>query len=115
MAKINYVEMPVQQVAGARDFYGKAFGWTFTDYGPDYAAMEGTEVAVGLNGSDDHPIPRLLALIEVDDLEAALESVVAAGGTVTVPIFAFPGGRRFHFDDPDGNGLGVFVNEPGQH
>ena len=113
MARINYVEMPVQQVAGARDFYGKAFGWTFTDYGPDYAAMEGAEVALGLNGSDDHPIPALLALIEVEDLEAALENVVAAGGTVTVPIFAFPGGRRFHFSDPDGNGLGVFVNEPG--
>jgi predicted enzyme related to lactoylglutathione lyase len=37
---------------------------------------------------------------------------VAAGGEVTVPIFAFPGGRRFHFRDPAGNELGAFVNEP---
>ena len=111
MAKIKYVEMPVKDVAGAQDFYGKAFGWRFTDYGPDYAAMEDAEVAVGLNGSDDHPIPQLLALVEVDDLEGALESVVGAGGSVTVPIFAFPGGRRFHFRDPAGNELGVFVNE----
>jgi predicted enzyme related to lactoylglutathione lyase len=38
--------------------------------------------------------------------------VKAAGGEIVVPIFAFPGGRRFHFRDPAGNGLGVFVNEP---
>ncbi len=115
MAKISYVEMPVKDVAGAKDFYGRAFGWGFTDYGPDYAAKEDGDVAVGLNGSDDHAIPQLLALVEVEDLEAALESVVAAGGSVTVPIFVFPGGRRFHFRDPAGNELGVFVNEPDQH
>jgi predicted enzyme related to lactoylglutathione lyase len=39
----------------------------------------------------------------VDDLEAALTAVTAAGGTVTRPIFAFPGGRRFQFLDPSGN------------
>ena len=42
------------------------------------------------------------------DLEAALARVEAAGGTVTVPIFAFPGGRRFHFADPAGHELGVW-------
>lgn len=115
MARINYVELPVKNVGGARDFYGRAFGWGFTEYGPDYAAKEDGDVALGLNGSDDHPIPQVLALIEVDDLEAALESVVGAGGKITVPIFAFPGGRRFHFQDPDGNELGAFVNEPGAH
>ncbi len=53
-----------------------------------------------------------LAVIQVDDLEATLAAVTAAGGTITQPIFAFPGGRRFHFRDPNGNELGVFVNEP---
>jgi predicted enzyme related to lactoylglutathione lyase len=115
MAKLNYVELPVKQAGVSRDFYANAFGWTFTDYGPDYSAGVIGEVGLGLNGSDDHPIPQLLALVEVDDLESALESVVAAGGSIAVPIFAFPGGRRFHFRDPDGNELGVFVNEPGEH
>lgn len=115
MAKISYVEMPVKDVAGAQDFYGKAFGWSFTGYGPDYAAKEDGDVSVGLNGSDDHPILQLLALVEVEDLEGALESVTAAGGSITVPIFAFPGGRRFHFRDPAGNELAVFVNEADQH
>ena len=41
----------------------------------------------------------------VDDLEAALEAVSKAGGAITKPVFAFPGGRRFHFRDPSGNEL----------
>jgi len=44
-------------------------------------------------------------VIQVDDLEATEGAVKAAGGTITQPIFAFPGGRRFHFRDPNGNEL----------
>jgi len=112
MARISYVEMPVQAVGEARDFYANAFGWSFTDFGPDYAATTSGDVDVGLNGSTDHAIAQLLPIVEVQDLEAALDRVVAAGGEITVPIFAFPGGRRFHFRDPAGNHLGVFVSEP---
>ena len=42
------------------------------------------------------------------DLENTRDRVVAAGGTITVDIFAFPGGKRFHFADPDGNVLAVW-------
>jgi len=112
MARISYVELPVKNVSGVRDFYARAFGWSFTDFGPEYAATTGGDVDLGLNGSTDHAIPQLLPIVEVQDLEAALASVTAAGGAITVPIFAFPGGRRFHFRDPDGNELGAFVNEP---
>jgi predicted enzyme related to lactoylglutathione lyase len=37
--------------------------------------------------------------------------VTAAGGTITVPIFSYPGGRRFHFADPAGNELAVMQPE----
>src|SRR5690606_20621528 len=36
---INYVEFTVPDVAAAKRFYGEVFGWTFTDYGPDYASF----------------------------------------------------------------------------
>ena len=36
-------------------------------------------------------------------------AVVKAGGRVTVPIFDFPGGRRFHFADPSGNELAIWT------
>ena len=44
-------------------------------------------------------------MVQVDDLEATLAAVEQAGGQVTQPIFGFPGGRRFHFRDPDGHEL----------
>jgi predicted enzyme related to lactoylglutathione lyase len=46
-----------------------------------------------------------LPVIQVEDLEAALAAVTEAGGVVVVPIFSFPGGRRFQFTDPAGNEL----------
>ncbi|HVJ03690.1 MAG TPA: VOC family protein [Sphingomonas sp.] len=112
MARISYVELPVKQVGAVRDFYAGAFGWEFTDFGPEYSATTGGDVDLGLNGSSDHAIAQLLPIIEVQNLEDALDRVTAADGIITVPIFAFPGGRRFHFRDPAGNELGVFVNEP---
>jgi predicted enzyme related to lactoylglutathione lyase len=33
---------------------------------------------------------------------------VDASGIIARPIFAFPGGRRFHFIDPGGNELAVW-------
>ena len=46
-------------------------------------------------------------MIAVDDLEATLHTVTAAGARIVKPIFAFPGGRRFQFLDPNGNELAV--------
>ena len=40
--------------------------------------------------------------------EAMQAKVEAAGGVIVKPIFAFPGGRRFHFRDPAGNELAVW-------
>lgn len=107
MGRINYVELPVRDVAGQKAFYAAAFGWGFTDFGPDYAATMTGDVDLGLNGDATQWTAQLLPVIEVDDLEDALERVVVAGGTVTLPIFAFPGGRRFHFKDPHGHELAV--------
>ena len=51
MARIDYVELPsVTAHEVTRGFYAKAFGWAFTDYGPDYAATTTGDVDVGLNG-----------------------------------------------------------------
>jgi predicted enzyme related to lactoylglutathione lyase len=49
----------------------------------------------------------------VDDLEAALAAVTAAGASIVRPIFAFPGGRRFQFLDPHGNELAVMQADGG--
>ena len=103
MARLNYVELPVGDIAAARAFYETAFGWRMTEFAPTYAATTSGDTDIGLQGDASEATAASLAVIEVDDLEAALASVEAAGGTIVRPIFAFPGGRRFQFLDPGGN------------
>lgn len=107
MARPNYIELPAADLAAAKSFYARAFGWALAEYGPTYACTTTGDVDIGLQG-DIAEAPRApLAVIDVDDLEAALVAVTAAGAEIVKPIFAFPGGRRFHFLDPNGNELAV--------
>jgi predicted enzyme related to lactoylglutathione lyase len=105
--KIDYVEFPAGDLAATKTFYAQAFGWRFTDYGPEYAAMdEGLDGGFHADQTDRAKAP--LVILFAHDLEAMEAKVQSAGGTITRPIFSFPGGRRFHFKDPSGNELGVF-------
>ena len=107
--RIDYVELPSATAHElTRAFYAKAFGWDFTDYGPDYSATATGDVGVGLNGQAEDALAAPLPVIRVDDLESAFDAVTKAGGTIAKPIFAFPGGRRFHFIDPGGSELAVW-------
>ena len=110
--RIDYVELPSATAHElTRAFYAKAFGWSFADYGPDYAATEGKTVDVGLNGHQQDALSAPLPVIRVTALEAALELVCDAGGIIARPIYSFPGGRRFHFIDPGGNELAVWSTD----
>lgn len=107
---IDYVELPAPDLPAVREFYGRAFGWQFNDYGPGYAGIRGaTQDAPEAGGLAADGPPRPLVILYSDDLEASVRAVEAAGGTVTTPPFDFPGGRRFHFTDPAGNELGVWT------
>lgn len=109
MARIDYVELPSATAHElTRAFYARAFNWQFTDFGPDYAATVTGDVDVGLNGQPGEALAAPLPVIRVDDLEVAFDAVTKAGGTIAKPIFAFPGGRRFHFIDPSGSELAVW-------
>ena len=108
-ARIDYVELPSATAHElTRSFYAKAFGWGFSDYGPDYSATTTGDVDVGLNGQLDEALSAPLPVIRVDDLEAAFDAVSKAGGVIAKPIFSFPGGRRFHFIDPSGSELAAW-------
>lgn len=105
---IDYVELPAGDLSAAKSFYSSAFGWDFTDYGPSYAGFDNAGLNGGLAGGDTASTAVPLVILKADRLEDALARVEAAGGEITVPIFEFPGGRRFHFRDPTGNELGVW-------
>lgn len=107
--RIDYVELPSATAHElTRAFYAKAFGWTFADYGPDYSATTNGTTDVGLNGQPVDALSAPLPVVRVDDVEAAFDAVTKAGGVIAKPIFAFPGGRRFHFIDPAGSELAVW-------
>lgn len=105
MARLGYLELPVADVARSKAFYAAALGSAFTDFGPTYASTMTGAGDLGLQGDRAEQTAALLPVVTVDDLDQALAAVMKAGGTVTRPIFAFPGGRRFHFRDPDGHEL----------
>ncbi|MBV9929433.1 MAG: VOC family protein [Alphaproteobacteria bacterium] len=112
MARFNYVELPVAEIGPARAFYEQAFGWALADFGPTYAATLTGDTDLGLQADAAEATKAPLPVIDVPDLEAALAAVAAAGGRIVRPIFAFPGGRRFHFLDPAGNELAVVTADP---
>jgi predicted enzyme related to lactoylglutathione lyase len=110
--RINYIELNVLDIAKAKAFYGKAFGWTFTDYGPGYAEFSDGAMKGGLTTTAaPSPAGGPLVILYADQLEAARASVLAAGGSIRREIFSFPGGRRFHFTDADGYELAVWSKE----
>jgi predicted enzyme related to lactoylglutathione lyase len=107
--RIDYVEMTAADLPRAKTFFTAAFGWKFTDYGPDYTSFEDGRITGGFARGAARPGGALI-VIKADELERAVDTVTAAGGRVVKPIFAFPGGRRFHFADPEGYEWAVWGN-----
>ena len=102
----NYLEMKAGDLPASKAFYEQAFGFAFTDYGPEYAAVEGGPVQIGI-AADSEPVAPM-PTFETDDLETSLSQVKAANGEIVREIFAFPGGRRFECLDPAGNRLAIY-------
>ena len=104
---VFYVELPATDLVATKQFYQKAFGWTFEDYGPAYIAFEDRQLAGGFYQAEGPAARGLLVALWGNDLEASQLAVEQAGGVITKPIFDYPGGRRFHFTDPNDNELSV--------
>jgi len=112
--KITYVELPARDIPATKAFFTSVFGWAFIDYGPDYATFTGAGLNGGFYKSDlkaSTDTGSALVVIYREDLEHSLETVKKEGGSIIKPIFDFPGGRRFHFGDPNGNELAVWSDK----
>jgi hypothetical protein len=106
--QIDYIELPANRMAATKQFYAAAFGWKFEDYGPDYTSFHDGRLAGGFTTERSAPAQGLLLVIYGGDLAAVQQKIKAAGGTILKDTFSFPGGRRFHFTDPNGNELAVW-------
>ena len=112
--KINYIELPAADFDAVQAFYEKTFGWTFTDYGEEYRAFNDGRLDGGFYKSEQKSSTAngaALVIFFSETLEAVQDQVLANGGEVIQEIFSFPGGRRFHFADPNGNELAVWSDK----
>lgn len=110
----DYIELPTKNREGlkkAKSFYSSVFGWSFKDWGDEYADTGDSGVASGLNGDPSQAPPYPLVILYAQNIEAKKKEIATAGGKITRDIFAFPGGRRFHFTDPTGNELGIWSDK----
>jgi len=109
--KINYVEFPAKNIEATKKFFTTIFGWSFIDYGPEYTAFSNEGIDGGffqseLSASTENG--SVLVVFYSKDLEHTQAKIESAGGSIIKPIFSFPGGRRFHFSDPNGNEYAVW-------
>jgi predicted enzyme related to lactoylglutathione lyase len=107
--KIDYIEFPSSNRALSSAFFRAAFGWGIVSYGPDYDGLDGAGIEGGIDQAAEK-VAATMAVVRTDDLDDAERRVLAAGGEVTRPQFDFPGGRRFHFREPGGNEMAVYVS-----
>ena len=110
---IDYIELAVDDLDEAKTFYGKALGWAFNDYGPDYAGIQDPRNSGQEFGGLSRHAPAshgegVLPLVRSENADDTLASVLDAGGRIRVEMHEYPGGRRFTFADPSGNILGVY-------
>lgn len=115
VGQVSWNELNTRDVAGAQKYYGKVFGWNF-----DAMPMGESEYILAKNGDemvcgiyDMNTLPMLegvpdhwFTYFEVADINAAVESAEAAGGSIRRPPFEVMGGMKIAII-VDSNG-GVF-------
>ncbi|VAW75080.1 Glyoxalase family protein [hydrothermal vent metagenome] len=112
--KVNYVELPAKNLQATTKFFGQVFGWSFQEFGPEYSAFSNQGIDGGFFKSDlssSTSNGAALIVFYSINLEGTQEKIKQANGIIVKPIFAFPGGRRFHFTEPSGNEFAVWSDK----
>ena len=81
------IEFAVNEIVRSREFYGKAFGWTFKDFGLNYCEFSDGRLTGGFaKGSSKSGGP--LVILYAEDLAATQQRLGAAGAKIVKPVFA---------------------------
>jgi len=109
--KINYIELPAKDIDKAKSFFTEVFSWVFEDFGPEYTAIHNAGIDGGFYKSDlcvSVKNGSALVVFFSNHLESTQQKIEDSEGKIIEAIFSFPGGRRFHFADPNGNEYAVW-------
>jgi uncharacterized protein len=111
-SRFSWYELMTPDVPAALDFYHRIFGWQTKDSGlpgMTYTLIQVGDLAIGGSMALTPEMqaagarPGWLGYISVDDLQAKVDELVAAGGKIIRPIFEVPGVIRFAIvADPHG-------------
>ena len=88
-----HIEIPTRDLKRAKAFYGKVFGWTFTDYGKAYVLFQAPDGGVGGGFTKVKKVPAkpvVQAYIEVQNIDAKLKEIKGARGKVLKPKMEVP-------------------------
>jgi uncharacterized protein len=109
---VVHFDVHADDVERAKGFYGRVFGWRFSQWGPPdfFMIATGNDADPGIHGAV-HERPRNEArsvgfqcTIAVDDVDAIAKLVVSEGGKITVPKMTIPTvGELIQFTDTEGN------------
>jgi len=109
--KICYVEIPAVDIQRSAEFYAKSFGWKSRTRGDGSLAFDdgvGQVSGTWVRGRKPTSEVGLLIYIMVDDIEATIGKVTAAGGEIVQPVGADAPEITARFRDPGGNILGLY-------
>jgi predicted enzyme related to lactoylglutathione lyase len=112
MPRPIHFEIPVDNPDRAIQFWGDVFGWQFSRWGDmDYWLITTGKEGPGIDGGmlpRRDPAQPVVNTLDVENLDAAVEKVTAAGGQIVLPKMAVPTvGWLAYFKDPDGNLFGM--------
>lgn len=115
-----HVELSTNDLAKAKDFYGKLFEWTLEDVpmGDDTYTIIKPKAGTG-GGMMKNPVPGSpsfwLAYVEVADIHAATEKAKSLGAKVMRDVTEVPDtGWLSIITDPTGATLGLWKPKPRQ-
>lgn len=122
MPKVVHFELPFDDADRANKFYADVFGWESSKLGPEEYYLQqtgGGDEPYGIGGALIERAAALnrggtLIVLGVDDLDAYLGKVTAAGAEIVTPRTAIPGVGYFaNFRDTEGNVVGMFEDDNG--
>ncbi|MGH3872948.1 MAG: VOC family protein [Pseudonocardiaceae bacterium] len=109
-----WVDLSVPDLAGAKEFYGAVFGWSFVDSGAEFGHYQICQVdgraaaAIGPLPQPDQP-PVWTVYLASEDADGTAKLISDNGGTVLVEPMDIPGnGRMCIALDPLGAVFGVW-------
>lgn len=118
-APVVHWEINSNNAQRLQEFYSKLFGWAINTDNPMHYGIVNTGSTLGAQGgigqNDPNQTvapPPVTFYVQVSDLQATLDNVVALGGSVVMPVTESPNMVTFAlFRDPDGNVIGLVKGE----